>query len=99
VDDAAVDERNSVLVGHLSRVLPFPPLPPPAIAAARRCRRPPLPPGAATARRCRRACLVTKLSLIFKRHVDRHAQPEKRHVQPEKRHTGVIAVSQFSRNW
>jgi hypothetical protein len=59
-------------------------LPPPAVAAARRCRR------------CRRACLVTKLSLIFKRHVDRHAQPEKRHAQPEKRHTGVIAVSQLS---
>jgi hypothetical protein len=64
-----------------------------AIAAARRCRRPPLPPPAVAAarrcRRCRRACLVTKLSLIFKRHVDRHAQPEKRH-------TGVIAVSQLS---
>jgi hypothetical protein len=44
------------------------------------------------------ARLVTKLSLIFKRHVDRHAQPEKRHVQPETRHTGVMAVSQFSRN-
>jgi hypothetical protein len=43
------------------------------------------------------ARLVTKLSLIFKRHVDRHAQPEKRHVQPEKRHAGVIAVSQLSR--
>jgi hypothetical protein len=48
-------------------------LPPPAVAAARRCRRPLVPPRLP-------ARLVTKLSLIFKRHVDRHAQSEKRHV-------------------
>jgi hypothetical protein len=44
------------------------------------------------------ARLVTKLSLTAKRHVDRHAPPEKRHLQPEKRHAAVMAVSQFSRN-
>jgi hypothetical protein len=44
------------------------------------------------------ARLVTKLSLIFKRHVDRHAPPEKRHAQPEKRYAAVMAVSQFAGN-
>jgi hypothetical protein len=52
-------------------------------------RRPPLPPPLLPPRLPAR--LVTKLSLIFKRHADRHAQPEKRH-------TGVIAVSQLPRS-
>jgi hypothetical protein len=41
------------------------------------------------------ARLVTKLSLIFKRHAERHAWLEKRHAEAEKRHTGVMAVSQL----
>jgi hypothetical protein len=48
----------------------------------------PFPPPAVAATPARPP--VTKLSLIFKRHVDRHAQLEKRHA-------GVIAVSQLSR--